>query len=150
MSPTGGSTGRRNAKLVAAVVAWAEGERAGEVFDSSTGFRLPNGAERSPDLAWVRRARWDALTDAQRDRFPPLCPDFVVELRSPSDDVEDLHAKMREYIDNGARLGWVLDPTSKTVWVYEPERDPVCLVAPSSLSGEPLLAGLVVDLTRIW
>lgn len=150
MPPTGGKTGRRNAALVVAIGAWATKDGGGIVFDSSTGFRLPNGAERSPDVAWIRKERWNALSDAQQERFPPLCPDLVVELRSPSDDLDELHDKMREYIGNGAELGWLLDPTSKTVWVYERERAPRRLEQPAAISGDPLLRGLVLDLAPVW
>jgi Uma2 family endonuclease len=150
MPPTGGKTGRRNAALVVAIGAWAREDGTGLVFDSSTGFRLANGAERSPDVAWVRRARWDALTEVQQEGFPPLCPDFVVELRSRSDDLDDLHSKMREYIENGATLGWLLDPASQTVWVYERGIEPISLVQASTLSGEPTLRGLAVELAVIW
>ena len=150
MAPTGGKTGRRNAALVVAIGSWAADEGSGVVFDSSTGFRLPNGAARSPDVAWVRRARWDALSEIEQERFPPLCPDFVVELRSRSDDFDELHAKMREYISNGAQLGWLIDPTSKTAWVYRSEGEPTRLEQPERLSGAPLLPGLEVALSVIW
>jgi Uma2 family endonuclease len=150
MPPTGGKTGRRNAALIGAVWAWAAKDASGIVFDSSTGFRLPNGAERSPDVAWVRRTRWDALTQAQQERFPPLCPDFVVELGSPSDELEELHAKMREYMENGAHLGWLIDPNSKAAWIYRREEAPALVDQPAVLSGEELLPGLVVDLTTVW
>jgi Uma2 family endonuclease len=150
MPPTGGKTGRRNAALLVAVGAWAAQDGRGIVFDSSTGFRLPNGAERSPDVAWIRKERWDSLTDAQQERFPPLCPDFVVELVSPSDDMGELHGKMREYVQNGAELGWLLDPASRTVWVYEPDRAPRRLEQPATLCGDPLLRGLVIDLAAVW
>ena len=150
MSPTGGETGRRNAALVVAVGAWAARDRTGIVFDSSTGFVLPNGAERSPDVAWVQRERWDALTGEQRERFPPLCPDFVIELRSPSDDLEESQDKMREYAANGARLGWLIDPEARCVWIYEGERTAVCVERPASLSGDPVLVGFVLDLGEIW
>jgi Uma2 family endonuclease len=150
MPPTGGRTGRRNAELVVAIGAWAASDGSGVVFDSSTGFRLPNGAERSPDAAWVRKARWDALSEIEQERFPPLCPDFVVELRSHSDDLDELHTKLREHIDNGAQLGWLIDPVSKTVWVYRPDGEPVILKEPETLSGQPVLPGLLVALSRIW
>jgi Uma2 family endonuclease len=150
MSPTGGKTGRRNAALLIAIGAWAAQDGTGVVFDSSTGFRLPNGAERSPDVAWVRRDRWDSLTEAQQERFPPLCPDFVVELRSPSDDIDDLHAKMREYVQNGSLLGWLVDPTSRRVWIYRAGCEPMLLDQPAVLSGEPALTGLVVELASVW
>ena len=100
---------------------WVHADGTGVGFDSSTGFTLPNGAKRSPDLAWVKRSRWESLTQQQREVFPPLCPDFVVELRSRSDALEDLQAKMREYLDNGAQLGWLIDPVDRKVYVYRPQ-----------------------------
>lgn len=150
MSPTGGETGRRNFALSVAFGIWAEKDGSGVAFDSSTAFLLPNGAERSPDLAWVKKERWDALTPRQRERFPPLCPDFVVELKSPTDALESLHAKLREHLENGASLGWLVDPESRRVCVYERGREPVCLDAPETLSGEPLLPGLSVPLAKVW
>lgn len=150
MSPTGGETGRRNAALVVAVGSWAARDRTGVVFDSSTGFVLPNGAERAPDVAWVARERWDALAREQRECFPPICPDFVIELRSPSDDVEQTHEKMREYAANGARLGWLIDPETQRVWIYEGGRAAECVERPTTISGDPVLPGFVLDLTDIW
>jgi Uma2 family endonuclease len=150
MSPTGGRTGRRNFTLTTEFGIWVAGDGTGVGFDSSTGFVLPNGAERAPDVAWVRKARWDALTSDQQERFVPLCPDFVIELRSPSDDLEDLHAKMREYIENGAALGWLLDPLEPRAWVYRPGAAPERLDAPATISGDPVLPGFVLDLTNIW
>jgi Uma2 family endonuclease len=150
MPPTGGETGRRNAALSVALGVWAAKDGTGIAFDSSTGFMLPNGAERSPDAAWVKRPRWDALTREQRQTFPPLCPDFVVELLSPSDTLDEVHAKMPEYAENGALLGWMIDPEARRVWVYEERRAPECLEGPGALAGEPLLAGFVLDLGPIW
>jgi Uma2 family endonuclease len=150
MPPTGGETGNRNFSLTTRFGNWVEADRTGFGFDSSTGFTLPNGAERSPDLAWVERSRWDALTAAERRRFPPLCPDFVVELRSPSDDLEALQAKMEEYLANGARLGWLIDPAERKVHVYRPSAEVVCLEDPKQVSGDPVLPGFVLDLKGIW
>ncbi|HJS75081.1 MAG TPA: Uma2 family endonuclease [Vicinamibacteria bacterium] len=150
MSPTGGKTGRRNAKLTHRLVNWAERDGTGEVFESSTGFSLPNGAKRSPDTSWVKRARWLSLTEAQKDEFIPLCPDFVVELRSTKDRLTTLQAKMEEYIENGAGLGWLIDPKAQRVYVYRPGRPVECLERPSALSGDPVLSGFVFDLSEIW
>jgi len=111
---------------------------------------LPNGAERAPDMAWVRRTRWDALTEAQRRKFPPVCPDFVLELRSPSDTLGDLQAKLEEYIACGARLGWLIDPDERRAYVYRPGRAIDVLERPTELRGDPELPGLILDLRAIW
>ncbi|MEW6209540.1 MAG: Uma2 family endonuclease [Acidobacteriota bacterium] len=150
MPPTGGETGKRNFTLSVTFGAWVETDGTGIGFDSSTGFTLPNGAKRSPDLAWVSRSRWGVLTEEEREEFPPLCPDFVVELRSRTDAVGDLKAKMEEYIENGARLGWLIDPKEKRVYVYRPNEEAICLDDPETVSGEPVLPGFVLDLKRIW
>jgi Uma2 family endonuclease len=150
MPPAGGETGIRNSQLNRLLGNWAEEDGTGLVFDSSTGFTLTNGAKRSPDAAWLLRARWEALAPEQRRTFPPLCPDFVVELRSPSDPLETLKAKMAEYLANGAKLGWLLDPEEREVYVYRPGSDLVCLKDPDSISGEPVLPGFVLDLAKIW
>jgi Uma2 family endonuclease len=150
MPPTGGSSGRRSFTLAGLFFAWVEADGTGIGFDSSTGFTLPNGAKRSPDLAWVKRARWEALTEAEREEFPPLCPDFVVELRSRTDAIRDLQAKLREYLANGALLGWLIDPSEKKVYVYRPSAEVTCLDNPKTVSGDPVLAGFVLDLERLW
>jgi Uma2 family endonuclease len=150
MPPTGGETGRTNFKLTQVFGNWVDVDGTGVGFDSSTGFTLPNGAKRSPDLAWVKRERWEALTAEQRRQFPPLCPDFVLELRSPSDSLEYVQAKMREYLDNGAQLGWLIDPIEKKVYVYRPRAPVECLDDPPTLSGDPVLPGFVIDLRRVW
>ncbi|MEW6750335.1 MAG: Uma2 family endonuclease [Candidatus Latescibacterota bacterium] len=150
MAPTGSRTGRQNLTLAGIFYAWCEADGTGVGFDSSAGFTLPNGARRSPDLAWVRNSRWDALTEAEQEVFAPLCPDFVVELRSPSDSLDALHAKMREYMENGAQLGWLIDPLDRRVHVYRPCAAPVCLDEAASLSGDPVLPGFVLDCRRVW
>ncbi len=150
MSPTGAETGRRNFELTVAFGAWARADGSGVGFDSSTGFILPNGAERSPDLSWVKRERWEALTLEQRRKFAPLCPDFVIELGSPSDGLEELEAKMLEYVENGTSLGWLIDPGERRVYVYRPGLAVECLEAPSRLSGDPLLPGLDIDTGILW
>jgi Uma2 family endonuclease len=150
MSPTGGRTGRRNFTLIGLFNDWVEKDGTGIGFDSSTGFALPNGARRSPDLAWVKRARWESLTGEEQESFPPICPDFVVELRSPSDDLDALKAKMQEYIDNGALLGWLIDPVELKLYVYRPSQNVQCLENPVEVSGEPVLPGFVLDIRRIW
>lgn len=150
MQPTGGTTGGRNARLTTLVTSWAMRDGTGESFDSSTGYTLPNGATRSPDASWIRSSRLMTLTPEQRERFLPLCPDFAVELRSPSDNLESLHAKMREYIENGALLGWILDPTDRRVYAYRPDSDVEVLDDPPEVSGEPELPGFVLDLALVW
>ena len=150
MPPTGLETGGRNFNLAGMFHAWVRTDNTGQGFDSSTGFILPNGAERSPDLAWVKVSRWSALTEKQRERFAPLCPDFVVELRSPSDSLAALQAKMEEYIQNGAGLGWLIDPFEKKVYVYRPQAQVECLDNPATVSGEPLLKGFVMDVRELW
>jgi Uma2 family endonuclease len=129
---------------------WVYADGTGVGFDSSTGFTLPNGATRSPDLAWVKRERWEALTPKQRQQFPPWCPDFVLELRSPSDALVTVQAKMQEYLDNGARLGWLIDPIEKRVSIYRPQAPVECLDNPQTISGDPVLPGFVLELGRVW
>lgn len=150
MAPTGSETGRRSGELFYSLTVWAKKDGTGLSFDSSTGFTLPNGAIRSPDASWVSRERWQALTSEQRRGFAPLCPDFVLELRSPTDQLSPLQEKMQEYIDNGARLGWLIDPAQKRVYIYRPNQPIEQLDNPSSLSGELLLTGFVLDLNAIW
>jgi Uma2 family endonuclease len=150
MAPTGGKTGRRNAKLIARVVVWAEQDATGDVFDSSTVFTLPNSAKRSPDVSWVSKNRWDALTQNEKEQFPPVCPDFVVELRSRTDSVAELQVKLEEYIANGAQLGWLIDPLERKVHVYRPGLAAEILNDPETLSGEPLLKGFTLDLRSLW
>ncbi|MBF2083641.1 Uma2 family endonuclease [Thermoleptolyngbya sp. C42_A2020_037] len=150
MPPTGGETGNRNLEIITDLGIWNRAAKLGVAFDSSTGFRLPNGAIRSPDAAWIRQERWDALTPEDRKRFPPLCPDFVIELCSESDDWPVLQAKMREYVENGLVLGWLIDPRTRQVEVYRRDRPPERLENPASLSEEGLLPGFVLDLSEIW
>jgi Uma2 family endonuclease len=149
MSPTGAKTGWRNSKLTQRLANWADTNGRGLAFDSNAGFTLPNGAKRSPDAAWVRLETWQALSNDEQERFAPLCPEFVAELRSPRDSLSSLQEKMREYVDNGARLGWLLDPLEKRVYVYRPGRAMECLENPKSLSGEDVLEGFVLDLENI-
>ncbi|MGH8591066.1 MAG: Uma2 family endonuclease [Gammaproteobacteria bacterium] len=150
MPPTGGETGKRNFDLTFVFGAWVKADGTGVGFDSSTGFTLPNGAKRSPDLAWVRLSRWNALTELERKQFPPLCPDFVVELRSETDSLADLQGKMQDYIDNGAALGWLIDPVERKVYVYRPQVQAECLDNPTNVSGEPLLRGFNLDVRELW
>lgn len=150
MPPTGSETGNRNLDIEGQLWLWNRQTKLGQAFNSSTGFNLPNGADRSPDAAWVRQERWDALTPEQKKGFAPLCPDFVVELRSESDNMEPLRAKMREYIENGARLGWLIDRKNKKVEIYRQDQDVEVLNNPNTLSGEDVLPGFVLDLTEVW
>lgn len=149
MPPTGSDTGRRNVKITTQLEVWSSQNNLGIVFDSSSGFKLPNGADRSPDASWVRRERWDALTPEQQERFAPLCPDFVVELRSPSDSLEKVRAKMKDYMDNGACLGWLINPPYQQVEIYRPNQGVEILQSPATLSGEDLLPGFILDLKQI-
>ena len=149
MSPSGFWSGHRNVKLLKQVANWNDQSLLGEVFDSSTGFRLPNSAIRSPDLAWVEKSRVERLSREAREQFAPFCPDFVVEIASPSDDREALQAKLREYISQGAWLGWLIDPFKREVKIYRPGCVVELLCHPSTLSGEVMLPGLTVDLSEI-
>jgi len=149
MPPTGGETGDRNASLTGQLWFWNQQTGLGKIFDSSTGFKFPNGANRSPDAAWVKLDRWQALTPEQRRRFPPLAPDFLVELRSATDDFSTLQAKMREYRDNGVRLGWLIDPQNQRVEIYRQEQDMEVLQSPATLSGEDVLPGFILDLNQL-
>jgi Uma2 family endonuclease len=149
--PTGWETGERNSSLTGQLYRWYEdSEDLGKVFDSSTGFILPNGATRSPDASWVSRERWQALTPEQKGTFANICPDFVVELRSSSDSLKSLQDKMMEYINNGARLGWLIDPQQRRVEIYRPSKDVEVLENPAELSGEAVLPGFVLNLRRVW
>ncbi len=150
MAPEAGSSGLGSSELTLAFGNWAHGAGTGHIFGSSTGFKLPNGATRSPDVAWVRNERIEALTDEEWQKFLPLCPDFVLELRSPSDPMRTLHKKMEEYRDNGAQLGWLLDPVSKGVHVYRPGGAVEVLDNPTSVPGDPVLRGFVLNVQQIW
>jgi Uma2 family endonuclease len=150
MPPTGSDTGNRNLDIEGQLWLWNRQTKLGKAFNSSTGFHLPNGADRSPDASWIRQERWDALTPEQRKGFAPLCPDFVLELRSESDNMEPLRAKMREYMANGARLGWLIDRKNKKVEIYRQGQEVEVLDNPSTLSDEDVLPGFVLDLTEVW
>ncbi len=149
MAPAGTESGGRNAKLTTRLGVWTEADGTGESFDSSTGYKLPDGNTRSPDASWIRRERWNSLTPEQKAGFAPICPDFAVELCSPSDDRADVREKMREYIANGLRLGWLIDPIGGEVEIYRPGRPVETLASPAALSGEDVLPGFVLDLKGI-
>ncbi len=149
MPPTGGETSNRNIEIAYQLQAWSRQNNLGKAFDSNGGFTLPNGAVRAPDASWLKLERWEALTPQQRQKFLPLCPDFVVELRSPTDSVKQTQEKMQEYIDNGAWLGWFIDAKTRRVEIYRPNQDVELLENPASLSGEDVLPGFVLDMAQI-
>ncbi|NET57303.1 MAG: Uma2 family endonuclease [Symploca sp. SIO2E6] len=149
--PTGWETGKRNLSISGELYLWwRNAGEPGEAFDSSTGFILPNGATRSPDASWVAQERWESLTPEQRGTFANICPDFVVELRSSSDSLKSLQDKMKEYIANGARLGWLFDPQHRKVEIYRSGLAVEVLENPAELSGENVLPGFVLNLRRVW
>jgi Uma2 family endonuclease len=150
MPPAGSETGWRNNEVSYVLTAWTKADSTGLTFDSSAGFTLPNGAIRSPDASWVRRDRWNALTQEQREKFAPLCPDFVVELHSRTDRLTDLQEKMQEYMDNGARLGWLLDPIDTRVYIYRPGQPVELLENPDKISGDPVLPGFILPIRELW
>jgi len=150
MPLVGGTTSIRNASLTAQLGMWNRDEQLGIGFDSSTGFTLPNGAVRSPDASWLKGDRWDALTQEQKETFAPVCPDFVVELRSATDCLKRLQSKMREYRDNGARLGWLIDLETQKVEIYRPDQEVEVLEYPANLSGESVLPGFILNIESIW
>jgi Uma2 family endonuclease len=150
MSPAGGETGNRNGRLTQQLFNWSDKDGSGIAFDSSTGFKLPNGADKSPDAAWVKLERWNALTPEQQKKFPPLCPDFVVELLSPSDSLKETQDKMKEYRDNGALLGLLINRKNRQVEIYRPGAEVEVLDNPNQVSGEPVLPGFVLNLASIW
>jgi Uma2 family endonuclease len=150
MSPVGGESGSQELELGTDLTLWNRQTELGKVFSSSTIFKLPLGSKRSPDAAWAERSRWEALTPEQRLQFPPIAPDFVIELRSATDSLETLQAKMVEYRDNGVRLGFLINPQDKQVEIYRLGQDVEVLQSPVSVSGEGVLPEFMLDLTRIW
>jgi Uma2 family endonuclease len=150
MPPTGSEGGRRNTKLIWQLAAWNEATGLGEVFDSSTGFELPDGSIRAADAAWASSTRWQRLTEDERETFAPLCPDFVVELRSRTDRVVDLYKKMNAYVANGARLGWLIDPYERSVEIFRSGRKVEVLLDPETVSGEDVLPGFVLRLAGMF
>ena len=143
-------TGNRSFNLAVQLGIWAEKDGTGIGFDSSAGFTLPNGATRAPDVAWIKADRWNLLTDAEKASFAPLCPDFVIELRSTSDSLTSLQTKLEEYIDNGASLGWLIDRKQRQVHIYRPNQTPQILENPEAVSGEPELPGFVLKMAKVW
>ncbi len=165
MPPTGGETGKRNVNLILQIAQWNEQNQLGEVFDSSTGFTLPNGADRSPDVSWVEKSRWDSLTKEQREKFLPLCPDltkeqrekflplcpdFVIEILSPSDRLPKVQEKMQEYLENGCRLGLLINRKKQELEIYRPHQQVEIIQAPQSFAAEDVLPGFSLNLQKIW
>lgn len=150
MSPTGSESGKRNLNLAFQVELWNRQNKLGVAFDSSTGFKLSNGATRSPDVSWIISDRWNSLSDKQKRSFAPIDPDFVIELLSPTDNLLTTQQKMSEYMDCGVKLGWLINPDEKQVEIYRLDRDKEILDNPSSLSGEDILPGLTIDLSEIF
>lgn len=150
MPPAGWGTGGRNFRLIGQLFTWTEQNKTGIGFDSSTGFILPNGATFSPDAAWIKLERWNALSTEQQEKFAAISPDFVVELRSYSDNLTFLKAKMQKYINNGVKLGWLIDSKHRKVYIYRPQISVECLDNPVTVSGDPELSGFVLDLSKIW
>src|SRR4028118_961264 len=150
MSPTGSETGNRNFDFIVQLGIWARQDGTGIGFDSSAGFTLPNGAMKSSDAAWIKLEKWHTLTPEQQQKFAPICPDFIIELRSPSDNLQPLKDKLQEYIDNGVSLGWLIDRKNRKVYIYRPNSEVECLDNPATLSGESILPEFVLQLSTIW
>jgi Uma2 family endonuclease len=150
MAPTGGETGSYNSEINADFVIWNRQARLGKVFDSSTCFKLPQGGDRSPDVAWVALERWNTLSPEQQRKFPPIAPDFVLELLSPTDSLAKTQAKMQEYMQSGVRLGWLIDRGNRKVEIYRTGQSVEVLAAPNQLSGEDVLPGFVLNLETVW
>ena len=150
MTPAGSRTSRMNSRITRFLDEWAEQDGRGVAFDSNGGFTLPDGSMRAADAAWAERKKWDALSAKDQERFAPLCPDFVIELRSPNDSLPELKAKMEHWIANGARLGWLIDPESKAAYVYRPGEQEDVLVEPSSVQGDGIMAGFEIVMARVW
>ncbi len=151
MSPTGSETGNREVNIIGQLWAWSEKDGTGLAFSSSTGFKLSTGAERSPDAAWMKLERWNTLSPEQQQKFAPICPDFVVELRSPSDNLRPLQEKMEEYMrEPGVQLGWLIDRKNRKVYVYRPGLPEECLDNPVTVSADPVLPGFILNMSKVW
>ena len=151
MPPTGSETGNRNFNIALQLGIWAEQDSTGICFDSSTGFKLSTGAERSPDASWIKLDRWNTLSPQQQQRFAPICPDFVVELRSSSDNLKPLQEKMVEYMQEpGIQLGWLIDRKHRKVYIYRPGLEVECLDNPATVNGEGVMPGFVLNMSKIW
>ena len=150
MPPTGGTTGNRSGSVFGELYIWARQDGTGMCFDSSTGFKLSMG-DKSPDASWIQLERWNALSQEQQDKFAPICPDFVVELRSASDNIKPLQEKMQEYMrEPGVQLGWLIDSKNRRVYIYRPGLPEECLENPATVSGDPVLPGFVLNMSKIW
>ena len=150
MSPTGGGTGKRNSEILIELGIWNRQQKSGVIFDSSTGFILPNGSIRSPDVAWIPNYKWEQISLQEQEKFISLCPDFIVELRSQSDRLKLLQEKMVEYTENGTRLGWLINRKDRTVEIYRAGTEKEVLHNPTNLSGEDVLSDFVLNLELIW
>ena len=151
LAPTGGETGNRNFNLAGQMYVWSETDGTGICFDSSTGFKLSTGAQRSPDVSWIKLERWNRLTPKQQKEFPPICPDFVIELRSASDNLQPLKDKMQEYMrEEGIQLAWLIDRQNRQVYIYRPGKDAECLDNPETVRGESVLPGFVLHMAKVW
>ncbi len=150
MAPTGGETGSCNSEINADFVIWNRQTKLGICFDSSTCFKLPSGANRSPDVSWIKQERWDALTPEQKQKFPPISPDFVLELMSPTDSLKDTQDKMQEYMNNQVKLGWLINRKTRRVEIYRQGQEIEVLESPTQLSGEDILPGFVLNLQTVW
>jgi Uma2 family endonuclease len=150
MTPAGRKTSKMNLRIGRFLDEWTELDGRGVAFESNGGFTLPDGSMRAADVAWVARTRWEALTDAEQSRYAPLCPDFVIELRSPNDSLSQLKTKMEHWIANGAQLGWLIDPENKTVSLYRPGEEPEILAHPTSVQGSGVMAGFELVMARVW
>lgn len=150
MTPAGNRSGRRNTAIISALDVWAQRDGRGYAFDSNTGFTLPDGSMRSPDAAWVLATRWDAMTEADKERFSPICPEFVIELRSTSDPLSDLEAKMDQWIANGVQLAWLIDPQRRVVALYRAGRDIETLKQPEVVIADGPVAGFELAMARLW
>jgi Uma2 family endonuclease len=151
MPPTGSETGNRNFNIAVQLGVWSEQDGTGICFDSSTGFKLSTGAERSPDASWIKLERWNALSSEQQQRFAPICPDFVIELRSPSDNLQLLKEKMEEYMrEPGVQLGWLIDRKHRQVYIYRPGKSEECLENPATVNGDEVLSGFVLNMSKVW
>jgi Uma2 family endonuclease len=150
MSPTGGETGNHNFEIAADFAIWNRQNRLGVCFDSSTCFSLPQGGDRSPDVSWIKQERWDALTPEEKEKFPPIAPDFVLELMSPTDSLKKTQEKMQEYRDSGVKLGWLINRKTRRVEIYRLGQPVEILESPTQLSGEDILPGFVLNLQNVW